>query len=510
MKTLRQWKKLWDEGFSPRPKGNDEIGELFTDGKNNYNNQPGIKNHKLRAALRLLLIYIGDRNEDFTRKFSFPAIRKPKMVISNALFKVIGDGGKFGYYDEISVAYPANIQEVEDNKNSQLYSLTEYGFGPESPGHDTAVDGTPIKNFLQDGDLYTALILKYVNTIFDRIKEKYEKNGKTRFLELDFINLKEEVDRLVLSKGADFKKLLSRMIKFSPEFLAAKLVDSNNQIDPYVETIFKKDKLEYKVLFAGTATDITKSEYKFQALIRHKQIDDLLKPIATRLAKDNTPIYRNGDLHKILQIIKEETGKTIAVKYADFGIDHLAAIAKDIKDFIKPYKPSKSGYYWKRDLAKPFLGIYNLFKVLLTLLAVPLLFIRNFFELIFNTRSWEDAEDNLAILFVEPAEYLFDGLCLLLLAVTQMASLPVNFIKIPFRAVLTYFSEQRSFEDDPGFLQLERINNNKAFQHMDRKFEKHVKERGRSSEYGCDHKFFQSEPPNDKDTLSQGSSLEIR
>jgi hypothetical protein len=233
-----------------------------------------------------------------------------------------------------------------------------------------------------------------------------------------------------------------------------------------------------------------------EQIIRKPQVYDLLENLRNNIGQDT--ISQHGDLAKILKVIANKTGASIAVKYADFGLDHIAAMAKDFKDTFKAYKPSEIDYYLERDLLQFFHGVKNTTRGTFSLIAVPLIFLRNMLNLIFNTASLEDFWDNGKSLVTQPLEYLIDGVPLLLRGLTQMITAPLTtFIKIPLRSFISFVSPAKILiEEDLGF---KKAIDQDSVHEIHRKFEKN-KKRGRQTvvDSAKELKFFKAvQVPND-------------
>ncbi len=189
-----------------------------------------------------------------------------------------------------------------------------------------------------------------------------------------------------------------------------------------------------------------------EAIVRREQSYDFINKIQQELS--DTPIHRHGDLAKILRIIEANTNHRIAVKYYDFGIDHLLSMGKEFVETFKPYKVSTSDYYFKRDLKQPLSGFNNMVKGIFSIAGIPLIFMRNALSLLFFSRShdgsWnslgQDIYDNAKVTLVEPSLYLAEGLFSLAHGFLQLATTPLIPFKVGIRSLISWLNERNKNE----------------------------------------------------------------
>lgn len=204
------------------------------------------------------------------------------------------------------------------------------------------------------------------------------------------------------------------------------------------------------------------------SLMRYHQVYDLLLELSRQL--EDTPIYKQGDLAKILRVIAYNTGYRIAVKYCAFGFDHIKAMGKDLVDTFKPWK---SSYYIFRDLKAPLLGTLHALRGLFSFIGIPFIFLRHMLLAgIFSLTRPEEALEHAQLMVLEPWYYFIDGLGLCIRGLSQVAATPLIYaIKIPIRAVLLYFQEDLSLiEQDKSIANLASEGSPQAVAEIHRKY----------------------------------------
>ena len=114
---------------------------------------------------------------------------------------------------------------------------------------------------------------------------------------------------------------------------------------------------------------------------------------------------------------------------------------KDARDTVKPYKTNRQV---SRDAVQFFNGIYHAATGLMMLLIVPIMFVFSFVDAISKPRTL------LPSLFKALVLTPFEATILLVRGASQIVTAPLTLLRMPLRALITYFSGVPKIENNAG------------------------------------------------------------
>ncbi|MCX7116185.1 MAG: hypothetical protein NTW08_09825 [Gammaproteobacteria bacterium] len=118
---------------------------------------------------------------------------------------------------------------------------------------------------------------------------------------------------------------------------------------------------------------------------------------------------------------------------------------KDIKDTFKPYKTNSQ--LWRDLFKQPFYGLGNTIRGVVGLVLSPFIFLAAIISIPFvkdKTHLFKFA----GLTFAASAFAIFRG-------ITQIAATPLTWLRIPLRALITYFKGRPNIEDNKGLLEVQ-------------------------------------------------------
>ncbi len=178
------------------------------------------------------------------------------------------------------------------------------------------------------------------------------------------------------------------------------------------------------------------------------------------------------------------------------GLQPLRDTGKDFTNLNKRYKRfSDIG----RDLAQPIIGIFNILKGIITLVATPVVFLvrsiidlKNYVSAALG-RSQQHPLDRKDLVYpkenlAETASWLLEGISNITRGVTQLATTPLAWLKVIVMGSVTAAKGFQKIEEDPGFQReldlaerLEGHERKRAYKHLHRKFERGLED-GRATD----------------------------